>query len=237
MSNFSKCPILAKAVLRLLSVSCHLKYPEISSWDGLLISRVVPCLTLCQFGKEKKSILITQPIKFSLHITLQLPSSALWGRLYIAPLLLCGPLDGPLRSSPSVRSRPYINWAVSVIRILLLKLISADDNSLPPPSTHLNRSSPLYSVFLQDPSPDTIKKKKSTLAVVIVHTRNCCGDPRMKEQRRTSFCQKQGEDSESPYTQSFVGLSQNPDMRNSGHSRRTCLSVASCPSVSLHQIS
>ena len=97
----------------------------------------------------------------------------------------------------------------------------------------LHRLVQSHSVFLQDPSPDTIKKKKSTLAVVIVHTRNCCGDPRMKEQRRTSFCQKQGEDSESPYTQSFVGLSQNPDMRNSGHSRHTCLSVASCPPLSL----
>ena len=133
-----------------------------------------------------------------------------------------------------MRSRPYINWAVSVICTLLLKLISADDNSLPPPSTHLNTSSPLDSVFLQDPSPDTIKKKKkSTLAVVIVHTGNCCGDPRMKEQRHTSFCQKQGKDSEFPYIQSFVALSHNPDRRNSGHSCHMCLSVASCPPLSL----
>ena len=134
---------------------------------------------------------------------------------------------------PSVRSRPYITWAVSVICILLLKLISADDNSFPPPSTHLNTSSPLDSVFLQDPSPDTIKK--STLAVVIVHTGNCGGDPRMKEQGTLAFANNREGTQEFPYIQSFMALSQNPDLRSSCHSCHSrhschmCLSGASCP--------
>ena len=44
----------------------------------------------------------------------------------------------------------------------------------------------------------------------------------------SSFCQKQGKDSEFPYILSFTDLSQNPDLRDSC---RKCLSVASLSPV------
>ena len=57
------------------------------------------------------------------------------------------------------------------------------------------------------------------------------GDPNnMASQWHTSFCQKQGKDSEFPYIQSFMALSQNPDFRNSC---LMCLSVASLSPVPL----
>ena len=46
----------------------------------------------------------------------------------------------------------------------------------------------------------------------------------------TSFCQKQGKGSEFSYFQSFMALSQNPDLRDSCH---MCLSVASLSPVAL----
>ena len=52
----------------------------------------------------------------------------------------------------------------------------------------------------------------------------------MASQWHTSFCQKQGKDSEFPYIQSFMALSQNPDFRNSC---LMCLSVASLSPVPL----
>ena len=58
------------------------------------------------------------------------------------------------------------------------------------------------------------------------------GDPKnMASQWHTSFCQKQGKDSEFPYVQSFMALSQNLDFRNSC---RMCLSVASLSPVPLY---
>ena len=52
------------------------------------------------------------------------------------------------------------------------------------------------------------------------------------------FCWKQGKNSEVPYVQTFMALSQNPDLRDSC---RVCLSVATlspCPlCLPLHQIS
>ena len=46
----------------------------------------------------------------------------------------------------------------------------------------------------------------------------------------TSFCQNQGKDSEFPHIQSFIALSQNPDLRDSC---RMCLSVASLSPIPL----
>ena len=63
------------------------------------------------------------------------------------------------------------------------------------------------------------------------------GTQKIASERYTSFCQKQGKDSEFPFVQSFMALSQNPDLRDSRH---MCLSVAflsPVPFVSLHQIS
>ena len=53
---------------------------------------------------------------------------------------------------------------------------------------------------------------------------------KMASEWHTSFCQKQGKDSEFPYVHSFVALSQNPDL---GDSRRMCLSVAALSPVTL----
>ena len=53
------------------------------------------------------------------------------------------------------------------------------------------------------------------------------GDPNnMASQWHTSFCQKQGKDSEFPYIQSIMALSQNPDLRDS------CLMSFSCLPIS-----
>ena len=54
------------------------------------------------------------------------------------------------------------------------------------------------------------------------------GEPPPKKKK--SFCQKRGKDSEFPYVESFMALSQNLDLRDSGH---MCLSVASLSPVPL----
>ena len=57
------------------------------------------------------------------------------------------------------------------------------------------------------------------------------GPKKMASEWHTSFCQEQGKDSEFPYVQSFMALSQNLDLRDS--SRCMCLSVASLSPVPL----
>ena len=52
----------------------------------------------------------------------------------------------------------------------------------------------------------------------------------MASEWHSSLCQRQGKCSEVPYVQSFVALSQNPDLRGSC---RSCLSVASLSPVPL----
>ena len=53
---------------------------------------------------------------------------------------------------------------------------------------------------------------------------------KMASEWHSSLCQRQGKCSEVPYVQSFVALSQNPDLRGS---YRSCLSVASLSPVPL----
>ena len=55
---------------------------------------------------------------------------------------------------------------------------------------------------------------------------------KMASERHTSFCQKQWENSESPYVQSFRALSWNPGLRDSCHMSPCYLSVF-CPPLSL----
>ena len=56
--------------------------------------------------------------------------------------------------------------------------------------------------------------------------------PQMASEWHTSFCQKQGKDSEFPYVQSFMALSQNPGLRDSCLMSFCCLPI-SCPPLSL----
>ena len=55
---------------------------------------------------------------------------------------------------------------------------------------------------------------------------------KMASEWHTSFCQKQGKDSEFPYVQSFMALSQNPGLRDSCLMSFCCLPI-SCPPLSL----